>query len=376
MNEKEIGELRRHLRADRCAVGALYACLVNEKKEIVTMFRQSFAQASSEDTDAVLSVMRKALSGAPGKNLVSLPFTTQQVMDSDEHRMFSALRKRDETGDAAIQSLFEQTAAALNMEGTYLILLVQDAYDVPFIGKDGEKTGEGDTVFSYALCAVCPLKETRPALGFFPTENALKSLVSNRVLSAPELGFLFPIFEDRAANIYDLLYYTKSGSENHPEFTETVAHIAAPMPADAQKETLQGVLEESLAESCSLKVGLELRDAICETLTAAKEEGAEELPVVTKRDVSRVLRESGVNEARVQTFEEKYTEAFGDAALPPKNLVNTRAIEVNTPDVQIKVNSDRSDLISTRTIDGVRYILIRAENGVEVSGMSVNIGEE
>ena len=76
MNEKEIGELRRHLRADRCAVGALYACLVNEKREIVTMFRQSFAQASGEDTDAVLGVMRKALSGAPGKNLVSLPFTT------------------------------------------------------------------------------------------------------------------------------------------------------------------------------------------------------------------------------------------------------------------------------------------------------------
>ena len=61
---------------------------------------------------------------------------------------------------------------------------------------------------------------------------------------------------------------------------------------------------------------------------------------------------------------------------PPKNLVNTRAIEVNTPDVQIKVNSDRSDLISTRTIDGVRYILIRAENGVEVSGMNVNIAVE
>ena len=55
--------------------------------------------------------------------------------------------------------------------------------------------------------------------------------------------------------------------------------------------------------------------------------------------------------------------------------MNTRAIEVNTPDVQIKVNSDRSDLISTRTIDGVRYILIRAENGVEVSGMTVNIGD-
>ncbi len=374
MNEKEIGELRRHLRADRCAVGALYGCLVNEKKEIVTAFRQSFAQASREDTDAVLALMRKVLSGVAGKNLVSLPFTPQQVMDSNEHRMFSDLRKRDGSGDAAIQALFEQTAAVLAVEGPYLILLVQDAYDVPYAGHDAmEGGGDSTEVFSYCLCAVCPLKETRPALGFFPSENALKSLMANRVLTAPELGFLFPSFEDRAANIYDLLYYTKSAAENHPEFIEQVAHTAVPMPADAQKETLQGILEESLSEDCSLKLAVELRDAICEQLEAAKAEDIDEPPVVTKHDVSRVLRDSGVKEERIQTFEDKYTEAFGDAALPPKNLVNTRAIEVATPDVQIKVNSDRSDLISTRTIDGVRYILIRAENGVEVSGMNVNI---
>ena len=236
-----------------------------------------------------------------------------------------------------------------------------------------EGGGDRTEVFSYCLCAVCPLKESRPALGFFPSENALKSLMANRVLTAPELGFLFPSFEDRAANIYDLLYYTKSAAENHPEFIEQVAHTAVPMPADAQKETLQGILEESLSEDCSLKLAVELRDAICEQLEAAKTEDIDEPPVVTKHDVSRVLRDSGVKEERIQTFEDKYTEVFGDAALPPKNLVNTRAIEVATPDVQIKVNSDRSDLISTRTIDGVRYILIRAENGVEVSGMNVNI---
>ena len=376
MNEKEIGELRRHLRADRCAVGALYGCLVNEKREIVTAFRQSFAQASREDTDAVLALMRKVLSGVAGKNLVSLSFTPQQVMDSDEHRMFSDLRKRDGSGDAAIQALFEQTAAVLAVEGPYLILLVQDAYDVPYAGHDAMEGGESAEVFSYCLCAVCPLKETRPALGFFPSENALKSLVANRVLTAPALGFLFPSFEDRAADIYDLLYYTKSAAENHPEFIEQVAHTAVPMPADAQKETLQGILEESLSEDCSLKLAVELRDAICEQLEAAKTEEIEEPPVVTKHDVSRVLRDSGVKEERIQAFEDKYAEAFGDAALPPKNLVNTRAIEVATPDVQIKVNSDRSDLISTRTIDGVRYILIRAENGVEVSGMNVNIAVE
>ena len=40
----------------------------------------------------------------------------------------------------------------------------------------------------------------------------------------------------------------------------------------------------------------------------------------------------------------------------------------------IKVNPERSDLVETRIIDGVKYILIRAEDNVELNGMSLNIG--
>ena len=45
-----------------------------------------------------------------------------------------------------------------------------------------------------------------------------------------------------------------------------------------------------------------------------------------------------------------------------------------TPDVTIKVNPERSDLISTQIIDGVKYILIRTENdNVELNGVNIHI---
>ena len=376
MNEKEIGELRRRLRADKCAINDLYGCFVNEKKEIVSTFRQPLGMTPSDDVDAVLQVMRKALSGTPGKNLLTLPFTTEQVMDSDEHRLFSALRTRDAQSEPAIQALFEQTAACLSMENPYIILLAQDSYDVPAVGRDG-LDGDGADVFTYCLCAICPVKETRPALGFFPTENTFRSLLGNRVIGAPELGFLFPSFDDRTANIYDLLYYTKNSAANHPEFIEQVAHTAVPMPADEQKDTFNGILENALSDACSLDLAVELRDAICEQIEEAKEVHADEPPVVSKKDVSRVLRRCGVAEERVEAFEQEYQEAFGTADLPPKNIVNPKQFEVATPDVQIRVAPDHSYLISTRTIDGVPYILVRADSGVAVNGMQVQIaGEE
>ena len=51
------------------------------------------------------------------------------------------------------------------------------------------------------------------------------------------------------------------------------------------------------------------------------------------------------------------------------------AIEVCTPDVVIKVSPERSDLVDTRVIDGVKYILIRADEGVELNGVDIRIGD-
>ena len=45
--------------------------------------------------------------------------------------------------------------------------------------------------------------------------------------------------------------------------------------------------------------------------------------------------------------------------------MDKRKLEVRTPDVKIQVDPQRGDLVETRIIDGVGYVLIRAEGGVE-----------
>jgi hypothetical protein len=72
-----------------------------------------------------------------------------------------------------------------------------------------------------------------------------------------------------------------------------------------------------------------------------------------------------------------YDAAFGfEADLHPKNIIDSSRIEVVTPDVSIKVSADRSDLIETRIIGGVKYILINAEEGVEVNGVTIHIEDK
>ena len=54
----------------------------------------------------------------------------------------------------------------------------------------------------------------------------------------------------------------------------------------------------------------------------------------------------------------------------------TGKFAVKTPDVDIKVNPDRLDLVETRFIEGRRCLVIAVENNVEVNGMPVKMWEE
>ncbi len=374
MNEKETGEIRRRIKLGKCAVNYIYGCFVNEKKEIVSSFRQSVGFMDNDDADNLLSIIRKTLSGCPGKNLIDLPYKNQQVVDSDEHRLMSALRTQAPESEEAINIFFNAAASTLAMGNNYLILLIQDSYDVPQYTSDEHRIEDSSNVYNYCICAVCPVKQSKQALGFVAHENAFKTLAANQLISSPEIGFLFPAFDDRTANIYDILYYTKSTENNHPEFIENILRTEVPMPAEEQKEVFNSIIEETLSEDCSLEVAVNVRDVLCEQIEEHKQQKDEDPPVITKHSVSNILTNCGVGEERVKSFEEKFDESFGEnAELSPQNFVNTKELSVSTPDVSIKINSDRSDLLETRIIDGKKYIMIRAESSVEVNGITVKI---
>ena len=72
--------------------------------------------------------------------------------------------------------------------------------------------------------------------------------------SAPEAGFLFPAFDDRRTNLYNVLYYTRSAKDNRPELIEALFHIAPPQPAEHQREAFGALLGAALEDECDLNV--------------------------------------------------------------------------------------------------------------------------
>ena len=168
MNQKEVGELRRRWRPEKNAVSRIYGCYVNSRREVISYIDESLRTMPQEEAEKYLSLLGKALSGTPGKNLIDVVFSTAQVMDSDEHRRLTGLRDSKLQDGEIRQEFYQKVIDSLDMgDSNYLILLACDSYDVPFRSKNDEGMDDGsETVFTYLACALCPMREGKS--GRFP----------------------------------------------------------------------------------------------------------------------------------------------------------------------------------------------------------------
>ena len=375
MNDKEIAELRRRFRADRTAISRIRGAYVNEKREIISELDQSVALMSETEADELLALLKKTLSGKVDTNLLDIHFTTRQVMESPEHKLLCNLRETALQDSDLVHAFYQKIIDSLEMEGNYMILLASDAYDVFTYRKDEGKDDESTEIFRYILCAVCPIKIAKPSLSYYVRENCFRNVVADSVISPPTLGFMFPAFDNRSTNLYGALYYTRATDNNHPEFTDAIFNAGAlPMPATEQKETFRSVLADAVGDGCSLPVVRSVHAQLHQAMEEHKISKEPDPLTVDKYAIRDMLEFCGVSEEGVSQFEEKFDKGFGqNAALSPRNIVEANKFEVRTPDVVIKVNPARTDLVDTRVIDGVRYVLVRADGGVEVNGINVNI---
>lgn len=378
MIDKEISEIRRHLRRDRSNMTAIYGCYVNDNKEIISEFRQSTGIMPENEGDKYFALLRRTLSGAIGRNLIDITFKTSQVASSPEHKLLMDLRASQLKDDELRLSFYQKIIDSVVMEGNYLILLGYDTYDVPFKSKDDAfQKDNSEETYSYILCAICPVKQTKGGLHYVPEEKTFHDGGSNQMISAPALGFLFPAFDNRSTNIYNALYYTHDVKTGQDALIEALFNTPVPQPAEEQKKTFEALLTTSLGDECSLDVVQTVHDQLRERIALHKEAKVAEPLMVAKADVKEVLAACGVSEEHLSKFSVDYDEAFGfEADLHPRNIIDDKHFELKTPDVVIKVDPDRNDLIETRVIGGVKYIMICADEAVEVNGVNITIADE
>jgi hypothetical protein len=207
-------------------------------------------------------------------------------------------------------------------------------------------------------------------LGYFPGDNEFHCAASQTV-AAPELGFLFPAFDDRAANIYNALFYARKPDQLHHEFIDGVFRTEPPLSAAEQKEAFQQALSEALGEDCSAQVVQALHEELAGRITLHKESKDPEPLTVTAAELAGILQACGVEPAQAEAFQSCCRERLGQGALNPENLIDAGRFQVKTAQATLTVAPEFSYTVETRTIQGRKYVLFPAEDGMEINGFAV-----
>ena len=389
MNQRDFAEIKRRLSAEHRCPTVIRGLYLTPDGETISSFTEDVRTLPEDALEKYMALFKKALSGTYGQNLLPISFGAAAAEADPAHERLMALCRTALRDEATVESFRQavvdairakreadaQSVDAARSADSYLVLMLHDSYDVPYRTRNDEMDADrGSEVFSWILCCVCPVRQQKPVLSWDSAAGSFRVQEALWAAGTPEIGFMFPAFEERAADIYTAIFYTRNTSDPHDAFVRSVFSTSISMPADEQKQTFSDMLTSALEEECSMDVVQAVHGKVSGLLKQQKEDKHAEPLQMTGRDVKEMLEECGVSEERSAAFEREYSEVFGShAELPAVNMVSPREFRVSTPNVSIKVNPEHSDLIQTRMIDGQRYILILADGEVEVNGVNVHI---
>lgn len=376
MINSEVLEIRKQFKHENCAITKFSGCYVDGEKEIKTSFIESFLCMPEEETFKYFEIFKKTLSGTIGKNLINMEFPMETESAGGTQEFLLKLRDSELKDEALVDEFYNKIIQTYEYAGNYLILLMYAAYDVP--GKTNDKLFMDDAseeVYRYILCSICPVKLSKPGLSYHEETNQIHKRIQDWVVGAPENGFLFPAFCDRSTDIHNILYYSKNPDELQFDLVDQLLGCQLPLSAGGQKETFQALIQETLGDACEYEVVRNIHEKLQEVIVEHKEKKIPEPLNLDKAEMKYILAESGVAKEKLDNFDEKYDQITGEnVSLLASNVANTRVFEVKTPDVIIKVNPDRGDLIETKLIDGRNCLVIEINDQVEVNGIPVKIG--
>ena len=373
MTRKELNEIKSQYTLEDCGILRLCGCYVDGERNKITQFNENFLNLPEEEKHKYFDIFKKTLSGTPGKNLVNMKFNVDAYADEGARTFLMNLRDSGLKDDRLLDEFYDRIINNYSYVGNYLILLINQVYDIPAVTTDNiEMDDASDEVYSYILCSICHVNLSKPGLGYDEEDNNFHDKKQNHMVDVPDVGFLFPAFNKRSADEDMTLFYTKDVSEFEDGLIDCLLDCAVPLPAKQQKETFTSLVNEALGEEADLEIVKNIHENLEQIIEEKKQESPAPV-MLDKTEMKDLLEKSGVKEERLENFEEHFEMAAGEhGKLVASNVSSGKKFEVKTPDVVIKINSDKTDIVSTQVIDGRQCLVIQIDERLEVNGISVN----
>lgn len=413
MKKKDILELKKRLKKDKCTFTKVCGCYVNGEKNIILNFNETFLNLEEDEFFKYLEIAKKTLSGTIGNNILELDFSNEENTNNKQQFLLK-LRNSKLKDELILNDFYKSIIDNYNYEGNFLILLFHDAYDVITKTSDNLKLDESEEVYEYILCAVCPVSLSKPGLGYFEKDNKIAAIDRDWVVEAPSLGFIYPAFIDRSSDVNSVMYYTKNVKNPQTEIMNYVLGCNSKQTATEQKETFTNIIHNAVGanEKESEHIFMEIQETLNNLIAEhniINDNNAESI-ILTKEVVQDILSENEIAEDIAAKIKESYTESFDDAPPLAEYLIDTKALQINAQrkkeeklqkqvqtlqdelekvrqdsslnlednndfsnyDILLQVKPEKVAEIKSQIIDGKKYIIIPVEDDEQTNVNGVN----
>lgn len=410
LNKKDVMELKKRFKKEACSIDRLAGCYVDAGKNKAIKFNESFLNMDDEEFYKYLEIAKKTLTGTLGNNILELDFPLEEEATGGKQHFLYALRNDGLCSEDLLDRLYDLIIDGYNYVGNYLILVFHDTYDIITKTSDNMKLDESEEVYEYLLVSICPVVLSKAGLGVREDENRIGARIRDWVVGVPDLGFLFPAFDNRSADIHKVDYFIRDAKDSHSEVISDVLGCAPRMTATEQRNTFSAIVKRAFSNDT--ENGKEALINIQESFNALINTG-EELTeneinsiILTPETIDEILVENNIEGEKARVIKEVTLDEFMEELPLVSNLIDNKALAANererekkelvkevaslknkvfeleeatssseSGDVSIFVYPERAEKIHTEIIDDKKYILIPVDDNstVKVNGVDKDL---
>ncbi len=364
MNKKEVAEIKKNFTDNSgfFTLNHIVSVYVDPHKNVRCKDNKLYALIPEDEGAVMLETLKKVLSGRVGKNLTEYAFPREEYEEDGAQNVLYAAVKGKLEDELANDKLIARIINNMEYEMAYTLIMGYCTYN---INEDGDE-------YSFIAAAICPVCTEDYGLMFDGKAIAKKANADLIISRTPTDGFLFPVFSDRAPDVNNVMYYTKSPQKPNLSIVEDVLGCNFVMSFQREKETFRQVLTDVAADELSYTVITQVNEILRDIVNNAKNET--ELPIIDENKLHSILFDAGISSEKLDSLHAVFKEKVGEAdGLTAENLVESKVV-LSTPEITVNINRYATDKVRTSVIGGRRCLVIDLDDpSVTVNGVNVTV---
>ena len=413
MNKKDIADIRKHFKpeTDLLKIVDIYNIYIRqESNEIYHEVSRPFTLLDSEQQELFFANFKKVLGGKLGVKLFEVKFRrqpegqseptepteeTEEVEETDlenqkpstEHTqllLYEGLHTEDvEVWKTAMHRIAKKMVQDAQYEKDIVITFIRGNYYKPTKRTSEEdEVAKRDEVYTtpFILCSMNQTELPKQSLVFDFNEKKFKSRIMLDPiinLTSPMDGFLFPCFTDNAADVNHVLYAAGKANKPNFRFIEDVLDGEEIMTAEEDKVVFEEIVKSVIGDEMDTKTLASVYDEIQRMVEVDDDDEFEDsVPTLDTKEVTRVLRASGLENVNAEKVEMAFRKVIDDDTyeLKASHIVpnyTSKSIKIETKVANIAISPQDLRYVRQVNVNGKRCILIEVEEDTMIEGFTL-----